>query len=118
MYAEPTILKSVAIAHDVSTTNASSFLPTDRTKRVKDARSEAQKEIEEYRNQKEEEFKQFESQVYIHIPHLSLASTAVSLTPELPRTAHIWQQESRRRRGQGDKPEAGRDQGHWEEDRA
>ncbi|WPB03785.1 uncharacterized protein RHO25_008429 [Cercospora beticola] len=33
-----------------------------RTKRVKDARSEAQKEIGEYRNQKEEEFKQFESQ--------------------------------------------------------
>lgn len=37
--------------------------PRDRTKRVKDARSEAQKEIEEYRNQKEEEFKAFEKQV-------------------------------------------------------
>ena len=36
---------------------------TDRTKRVKDARSEAQKEIEEYREQKENEFKDFEKQV-------------------------------------------------------
>ena len=35
----------------------------DRTKRVKDARSEAQKEIEEYRKQKEEGFKKFESEV-------------------------------------------------------
>ncbi|KAH0388855.1 hypothetical protein E4T50_01554 [Aureobasidium sp. EXF-12298] len=33
-----------------------------RTKRVKDARSEAQKEIDEYRNKKEEEFKQFSTQ--------------------------------------------------------
>ncbi|EON67109.1 V-type ATPase, G subunit [Coniosporium apollinis CBS 100218] len=33
-----------------------------RTKRVKDARSEAQKEIEEYRKQKEEEFKRFEKE--------------------------------------------------------
>ncbi|KAG9966668.1 hypothetical protein KCU61_g353, partial [Aureobasidium melanogenum] len=37
-------------------------LPTHRTKRVKDARSEAQKEIDEYRNKKEEEFKQFSTQ--------------------------------------------------------
>lgn len=35
----------------------------DRTKRVKDAKSEAQKEIEEYRDQKEQEFKDFEKQV-------------------------------------------------------
>ncbi|KAF4302264.1 vacuolar ATPase [Botryosphaeria dothidea] len=34
----------------------------DRTKRVKDARSEAQKEIEEYRQKKEEEFKAFEKE--------------------------------------------------------
>ncbi|KAF2758823.1 V-type ATPase [Pseudovirgaria hyperparasitica] len=33
-----------------------------RTKRVKDARSEAQKEIDEYKNQKEEEFKKFEKE--------------------------------------------------------
>jgi V-type H+-transporting ATPase subunit G len=30
---------------------------------VKDARSEAQKEIEEYKKQKEEEFKKFEAEV-------------------------------------------------------
>ena len=36
---------------------------TDRTKRVKDARSEAQKEIEDYRGQKETEFKNFEQEV-------------------------------------------------------
>lgn len=35
----------------------------DRTKRVKDARTEAQKEIEEYRRQKEEEFRKFEAEV-------------------------------------------------------
>lgn len=35
----------------------------DRTKRVKDARSEAQKEIEDYRNSKESEFKDFEKEV-------------------------------------------------------
>ena len=31
----------------------------DRTKRVKDARSEAQKEIEDYKRQKENEFKEY-----------------------------------------------------------
>lgn len=35
----------------------------DRTKRVKDARAEAQREIDEYRNQKEDEFKKFEAEV-------------------------------------------------------
>ncbi|KAK2756074.1 hypothetical protein FQN54_005481 [Arachnomyces sp. PD_36] len=34
----------------------------DRTKRVKDAKTEAQKEIEDYRKQKEEEFKKFEAE--------------------------------------------------------
>ncbi|KAI4086241.1 MAG: hypothetical protein LQ344_007705 [Seirophora lacunosa] len=34
----------------------------DRSKRVKDARSEAQREIEDYRKQKEEEFKKFEKE--------------------------------------------------------
>ncbi|KAL3469443.1 H+-ATPase G subunit-domain-containing protein [Aspergillus californicus] len=33
-----------------------------RTKRIRDAKSEAQKEIEEYRKQKEEEFKKFEAE--------------------------------------------------------
>jgi len=35
----------------------------DRTKRVKDAKTEAQKEIDEYRQKKEEEFKKYESEV-------------------------------------------------------
>ncbi|KAK2875204.1 hypothetical protein FQN49_001697 [Arthroderma sp. PD_2] len=33
-----------------------------RTKRIKDAKSEAQKEIEDYKNQKEEEFRKFEAE--------------------------------------------------------
>jgi len=37
--------------------------PPDRTKRVKDARSEAQKEIEDYRKEKEDEFQKFEKEV-------------------------------------------------------
>uniref|UniRef100_A0A093Y5I0 V-type proton ATPase subunit G n=1 Tax=Talaromyces marneffei PM1 TaxID=1077442 RepID=A0A093Y5I0_TALMA len=36
---------------------------TDRTKRVKEARTEAQREIDDYRKQKEEEFKKFEAEV-------------------------------------------------------
>jgi len=35
----------------------------DRTKRVKDARSEAQKEIEEYKLEKETEYQKFEKEV-------------------------------------------------------
>lgn len=35
----------------------------DRTKRIRDAKSEAQKEIEEYKTQKEDEFKKFEAEV-------------------------------------------------------
>ena len=37
---------------------------------MKDARSEAQKEIEDYRKQKEEEFKKFESEVPLYPFHL------------------------------------------------
>lgn len=37
--------------------------PTDRTKRVREARDEAKKEIDDYRKTKEEEFKKFESEV-------------------------------------------------------
>ena len=37
--------------------------PPDRTKRVKDARNEAQKEIEDYRKQKDAEFQKFEKEV-------------------------------------------------------
>lgn len=39
----------------------------DRTKRIKDAKSEAHKEIEEYRHQKEDEFKKFEAEVNIDL---------------------------------------------------
>jgi V-type H+-transporting ATPase subunit G len=35
----------------------------DRTKRVKEARDEAKKEIEAYRKSKDEEFKKFEAEV-------------------------------------------------------
>jgi len=35
----------------------------DRTKRVKEAKNEAQAEIEEYRKQKEEEYKAYEKKV-------------------------------------------------------
>lgn len=41
----------------------STYTITDRTKRVKDAKAEAQKEIDEYRQKKEEEYKKFESEV-------------------------------------------------------
>lgn len=35
----------------------------DRSKRVKDAKNEAQKEIEDYRKKKDDEFKEFEKKV-------------------------------------------------------
>lgn len=39
------------------------WVQIDRTKRIRDAKAEAQKEIDEYRQQKEEEFKKFEAEV-------------------------------------------------------
>ncbi|EFE41623.1 hypothetical protein TRV_03644 [Trichophyton verrucosum HKI 0517] len=36
--------------------------PAYRTKRIKDAKTEAQKEIEDYKKQKEEEFRKFEAE--------------------------------------------------------
>ena len=39
---------------------------SDRSKRVKDAKNEAQKEIEDYRKSKEDEFKKFEQTVRYH----------------------------------------------------
>src|ERR1700712_2994406 len=53
-------------------------LLSDRTKRVKDARSEAQKEIEEYRKNKEEEFKKFEAEVCFSIL-LTFRSTKLTI---------------------------------------
>ncbi|KAJ5580186.1 uncharacterized protein N7459_006171 [Penicillium hispanicum] len=41
---------------------AQKIVQQDRTKRIRDAKSEAQKEIEEYRKQKEEEFQKFEAE--------------------------------------------------------
>jgi vacuolar-type H+-ATPase subunit H len=40
----------------------------DRTKRVKDARSEAQKEVEEYKKEKEDEYQKFEKEVWHRCP--------------------------------------------------
>jgi V-type H+-transporting ATPase subunit G len=40
-----------------------SLIDLDRTQKVKDARSEAAKEVETYKTQKEKDFKQFESEV-------------------------------------------------------
>lgn len=40
----------------------------DRSKRVKDAKSEAQKEIEDYRKSKEEEFRKYEKEVSLLHP--------------------------------------------------
>jgi Vacuolar (H+)-ATPase G subunit len=39
------------------------MMVTDRTKRVKEARDEAKKEIDSYRKQKDDEFKKFEAEV-------------------------------------------------------
>ncbi|KAF1993877.1 vacuolar ATPase [Amniculicola lignicola CBS 123094] len=41
---------------------AQKIVQKDRTKRVKDARNEAQKEIDDYKKEKEEEFKKFEKE--------------------------------------------------------
>jgi hypothetical protein len=43
--------------------------PTVRTKRVREARDEAKKEIETYKSAKEEEYKKFEKEVS-HSPHV------------------------------------------------
>lgn len=40
-----------------------SLISIDRTQKVKDARSEAAKEVEAYKAQKQKDFKQFESEV-------------------------------------------------------
>ena len=45
---------------------------------MKDAKSEAQKEIEDYRSQKESEFKSFETEVSRTVEHISLSVKRVS----------------------------------------
>ena len=86
----------------------------DRTQRVKAARTEAQKEIDDYRKQKEEEFQRFEKEVNIHpfarralpFPLLQSHPTILTLKSCL---ALEWQRESRTRRKQGCR---GADEGH------
>jgi hypothetical protein len=54
-------------------------MQTVRTKRVREARDEAKKEIAEYKAQKEEEYKKFEAEVWIPeslIFHPDLAPSA------------------------------------------
>ena len=46
-----------------SSPNPVHLTPPDRSKRVKDAKSEAQKEIEDYRKQKEEEYQKYDKEV-------------------------------------------------------
>jgi len=45
----------------------SHLTPPDRTKRVKDARNEAQKEIDDYKKEKDNEYQKFESEVRMNM---------------------------------------------------
>ena len=58
----------------------------DRSKRVKDAKNEAQKEIEEYRSQKDAEFKEFEKKVCI--PPQKPPRLLSNLLPSIYTSAH------------------------------
>ena len=50
-------------------------LSADRVQKLRDARSEASKEIEEYKKAKEEEFKAFQASVRLHLfPNLRCLS--------------------------------------------
>lgn len=62
----PTVLVSFETDHTPKT--------TDRTKRVKEARDEAKKEIEAYRAKKEEEFKKYQAEVGLRPPRPSPSS--------------------------------------------
>lgn len=70
---------------------------SDRTKRVKDARSEAQKEIEDYKKEKEEEYKKYEKEVRYHTR--SRPASAQELNGRS--TATIRQQAGRGEGGEG-----------------
>ena len=70
----------MSITHDSDTHSGLCKSPQDRVQRLKDARTEATKEIDEYRRVKETEFKAFEASVspgsvcaYIHISHITTA---------------------------------------------
>jgi len=75
-------------------------LPTDRTKRVREARDEAKKEIDAYRAQKEQEYKKFEAEVDNPIPDISImAFSALTGAPHsIPKAT------SRPKRKQAGKP--------------
>jgi hypothetical protein len=49
------------------------LMVADRTKRVKEARDEAKKEIDAYKKDKDDEFKKFESEVCLAPPTFLLA---------------------------------------------
>ena len=98
----------------------------DRTKRIKDAKSEAHKEIEEYRQQKEEEFKKFEGEVRIHLLYWWLTGKTgilpVSTLESEQRANGLFPtialeriQEGRRRCKQGRRREACRNQRGWQQ---
>lgn len=96
---------------------------TDRTKRVKEARDEAKKEIEAYRKEKEDEFKKFESEVWLSYPLSELRAVELWLLKGficvgymlMIGTAHQRQQEGRRRREQGRRePDKGNQGGRQE----
>lgn len=59
--------ENVCAPHRLRSRTICSKITPDRTKRIKDAKSEAHKEIEEYRHQKEDEFKKFEAEVSIDL---------------------------------------------------
>ena len=84
MYATPSIEPRPGTAEN---TEHSTDDGIDRTKRIKEARDEAKKEIEAYKKQKEEEFKKFEAEVRTHRPAY-LAHSAIwneSMEPSLSR---------------------------------
>lgn len=67
-----------AISPLASTRNLT--VPTiDRTKRIKEAKAEAQKEIEEYRSGKEDEYKKFEGEVSCRFPRRGIPSLYKSM---------------------------------------
>jgi hypothetical protein len=77
---------------------------------VKDAKAEAQKEIEEYRRQKEEEFRRFEAEVFRRRRRRrrGFLYSTMGLCMLMPYLALEREQESRRRSQPGGRDELGR----------
>ena len=84
IWAVLTFLQRESVCHSNTPTSACGHridqrtdMDIDRTKRIKEARDEAKKEIDTYRKTKEAEFKKFESEVRLRSPsHLRLLSSA------------------------------------------